>query len=852
MTLPTLSSKVHSLLRVLETFLLPHDWRGVPPSFPFNIDRILPGNTLRMSKTSPVDWLRDVENTLSNSPKASIIVFCDMKVVAVVLSDLFNEAFQGTQLFSGALYGGLSNANQKEVLQKFRTGEYQVLFATNVAEEGLDIAKCNVVIHFDAPQTVKSQIQRRGRARANKSQLISLYPPKNSEEYMKLCKDLETFHREEAHMDALLHDFQSFFSQLGCRCNESLSQRYTVPTTGAGVDGLSAQELLISYCQSLKKLVDDAVTDTSHYYTFNNDEAPANIFSAKLYLPWNAIQKVLQIRGGQKALELLNARKDDYNESLTSKATRKHVLKGVVTVAAIRCLHELGELDDHLRVLPSLQRGSVDESSRHLQSLSSLRVKTVPYVLKDTPSLVQQSTYSVWMHQVKLIRTTEEDGVPISDDDIDQMSKAAYDATSPATLNFLNGMCIMTKNPCFGGGEGLLSKLGLDDSSSFLTDIRGISWKLDFELIGDGPVTLSSTEVTAIQIFHRAVLCLESDKHLLNALPKNEFGFADATDIGSGTPNFMQMLSSQEPIDSKLWSGNSKGCWYMVCPLLKQANKFVYSSVYAKECVVEALQMVHNLACVQERNATRASSLDICCSPSMMRLLHPEADGHDVADYVMTSSGNQMVHFPFSRKQAQVLNWTAQLCDSMASVSTETKETGKECETTPKKAGKTYRQHYAKENFPNRSQWIQLAQTSTDIDGEDHYALIPGKQLSGILTLANLLQSSNPVESAASPQFNFFVPEFCLPIAKIKWYSLSLTLPVVTYRFQSMLLARECREKLFCQPQLTDISLNASGEFSRRLNTMDNMHRRQRVPSVELTLEAITTTRCLENICNER
>jgi ERCC4-related helicase len=37
---------------------------------------------------------------------------------------------------------------QKEVISKFRTGEINLLIATTVAEEGLDIKECNIVIRY--------------------------------------------------------------------------------------------------------------------------------------------------------------------------------------------------------------------------------------------------------------------------------------------------------------------------------------------------------------------------------------------------------------------------------------------------------------------------------------------------------------------------------------------------------------------------------------------------------------------------------------------------------------------------------------------------------------------------------
>lgn len=44
--------------------------------------------------------------------------------------------------------------------------------ATSVAEEGLDIRQCNVVIRFDLAKTVLAYIQSRGRARKPGSDYI--------------------------------------------------------------------------------------------------------------------------------------------------------------------------------------------------------------------------------------------------------------------------------------------------------------------------------------------------------------------------------------------------------------------------------------------------------------------------------------------------------------------------------------------------------------------------------------------------------------------------------------------------------------------------------------------------------
>ena len=53
-------------------------------------------------------------------------------------------------------------------------GQLNLLIATKVGEEGLDIQTCCLVIRFDLPETVSSFIQSRGRARMPQSKYVFL------------------------------------------------------------------------------------------------------------------------------------------------------------------------------------------------------------------------------------------------------------------------------------------------------------------------------------------------------------------------------------------------------------------------------------------------------------------------------------------------------------------------------------------------------------------------------------------------------------------------------------------------------------------------------------------------------
>ncbi|CDP18879.1 unnamed protein product [Coffea canephora] len=64
---------------------------------------------------------------------------------------------------SGKALKGQSQKVQQAVLQKFRTGGYNVIVATSIGEEGLDIMEVDLVICFDANISPLRMIQRMGR-----------------------------------------------------------------------------------------------------------------------------------------------------------------------------------------------------------------------------------------------------------------------------------------------------------------------------------------------------------------------------------------------------------------------------------------------------------------------------------------------------------------------------------------------------------------------------------------------------------------------------------------------------------------------------------------------------------------
>ena len=81
---------------------------------------------------------------------------------------------------------GMTGDQQEKVMKKFRDGHVNLLIATNVAEEGIDIPVCNVVVRYDAQYSVRSLVQSRGRARARNSLFFIVAAPDERTRYERL------------------------------------------------------------------------------------------------------------------------------------------------------------------------------------------------------------------------------------------------------------------------------------------------------------------------------------------------------------------------------------------------------------------------------------------------------------------------------------------------------------------------------------------------------------------------------------------------------------------------------------------------------------------------------------------
>ena len=143
-----------------------------------------------------------IRKELAENKDSRIIVFTHFRETAQLVANALNEVpgVRAARFVGQASKGedkGLRQKEQVEMVEKFKKGEYNVLVATSVAEEGLDIPATDMVIFYEpVPSEIRS-IQRRGRtgrARIGKVVILTikgtrdiayLWSSRNKEKKMK-------------------------------------------------------------------------------------------------------------------------------------------------------------------------------------------------------------------------------------------------------------------------------------------------------------------------------------------------------------------------------------------------------------------------------------------------------------------------------------------------------------------------------------------------------------------------------------------------------------------------------------------------------------------------------------------
>ena len=120
-----------------------------------------------------------IKEEIKNNPQTKLIIFNQYRDNALDIKNKLNQIKDiNAEIFVGQTKKGdtgLTQKEQKKVLDDFREGKFNIIVATSIGEEGLDIPKVDLVVFFEPIPSAIRTIQRRGRTgRQDKGRVIIL------------------------------------------------------------------------------------------------------------------------------------------------------------------------------------------------------------------------------------------------------------------------------------------------------------------------------------------------------------------------------------------------------------------------------------------------------------------------------------------------------------------------------------------------------------------------------------------------------------------------------------------------------------------------------------------------------
>lgn len=270
----------------------------------------------------------------------------------------------------------MRDAQQESVIRRFREEEINVLIATSVAEEGLDIPSCDLVIRFESfSSNLRSYVQSRGRARQLNSKFYLLLEEKD--DAMDLQK-IEDFNQAIEFLK-LLADYGAPLLSPQFQPMES----YVVEETGARVSMNWSCQYLADICASLPA---DPFTEKKEP-KYATEYFPKNTCQIHVLNPgYGGYLGIIRLPRELKELE-------EFADRLQPSASEA---KAAVALKAIARLHSLKLLTETLR--PSwlfkieIEPPSLPEGLRAVEELGVASLPRLKLGKQSVAALPQDQT----------------------------------------------------------------------------------------------------------------------------------------------------------------------------------------------------------------------------------------------------------------------------------------------------------------------------------------------------------------------------------------------------------------------------------------------------------------------------
>jgi dsRNA-specific ribonuclease len=209
-----------------------------------------------------VESLIDVlVNEAQGKPNFTGLVFVEQRAWLAVLAEILASHPRTRDLLRVATFLGTSSStkrkqmiatipeprNQKATLDDFRAGTTNLILATSVLEEGIDVSSCHLVVCFERPKNLKSFVQRRGRARMQESKYFIFMPDagggRSPESWEALEHDMKRAYLDDMRQSQLAAEYE--------KEEETGSRTFEVEATSARLTLDDALSHLTHFCSLL-------------------------------------------------------------------------------------------------------------------------------------------------------------------------------------------------------------------------------------------------------------------------------------------------------------------------------------------------------------------------------------------------------------------------------------------------------------------------------------------------------------------------------------------------------------------------------------------------------------------------
>jgi ATP-dependent RNA helicase DeaD len=132
----------------------------------------VPAIEQRYLNVMPQQKLDALSRLLETEPVEAVLIFTRTKTGAAEVT----EKLQARGYAAEAMHGDMNQTQRETVIRRLRTGQVEIVVATDVAARGLDVDRISHVINFDIPNDVEAYVHRIGRTgRAGRSGVAVLF-----------------------------------------------------------------------------------------------------------------------------------------------------------------------------------------------------------------------------------------------------------------------------------------------------------------------------------------------------------------------------------------------------------------------------------------------------------------------------------------------------------------------------------------------------------------------------------------------------------------------------------------------------------------------------------------------------